>query len=221
MSRRHPLAFDPEGTSESEDLQKRPFQSLKEYKHWNTPGVNSHCRYTRLRKDYPVRLRRAFDHYDHKPLLSLLMAMFQMAVHHVGDLFTWIDSQYMSENTYANEADAWSLVAGCVAAYLKTLKTHHFWGEELTTFGGNLESEKCARLAWVIWVFGRSLMVSQDFVTARFRDHPASVAVYTNHMNSSCATKTELEITVKKLKKQAGVLSSMNGRIVALEKKKS
>ena len=228
MSRRRPLAFDPEGTAESEDLQKRPFQSLKEYKHWNTPGVNSHCRYsklmeqlTRLREDYPVRLRRAFDHYDHEPLLALLMGMFQMAVHHVGDLFTWMDTQYMSENTYANEADAWSLVAGCVAAYLKTLKTHRFWGEELATFGGNSDSEKCSRLARVIWVFGRSLTVSQEFVTARFRDHPASVAVYTDHMNRSRATKTELEVTVKKLKEQAGVLSSMNGRIVALEKKKS
>ena len=68
---------------------------------------------------------------------------------------------------------------------------------------------------------GRSLMVSQDFVTARFRDHPASVAVYTDHMNRSRATKTELEIMVKKLKEQAGVLSSMNGRIVAIEKKES
>ena len=60
----------------------------------------------------------------------------------------------MSENTYANEADVWSLVAGCVAAYLKTLKTHHFWGDELATFGGNSESKKCARLARVIWVLG-------------------------------------------------------------------
>ena len=51
----------------------------------------SHCRHSKLveqltwlREDYPVHLRRAFDHYDHEPLLSLLMAMFQMAVHHVG-----------------------------------------------------------------------------------------------------------------------------------------
>ena len=110
-----------------------------------------------------------------------------------------------------------------LGAYLKTLKTHRFWGEELATFGGTSESAKCSQLARVIWVFGRSLTVSQEFVTARFRDHPASVlaVLYTDHMNRSRATKTELEVTVKKLKEQAGVLSSMNGRIVALEKKKS
>ena len=121
----------------------------------------------------------------------------------------------MSENIYANETEAWSLVAGCVAVYLKMFKMHQFWGEELATFGGDLDSEKCSQLVQVIWVFGPSLTVAQ------FRNHPALVAVYTDHMNRSRARKTELEVTVKKLE-QAGILSSMSARIIALvEKKKS
>ena len=104
--------------------------------------------------------------------------MEEMAVRHVNSLFTWIDTQYCLEYTDANADDAWSLVTGCVDGYFKELKSHREWGLEASTLGDPLET-----LVRLIWVFGRSLTVSQKFLEMRFHDHPVSVAVYTDHMN--------------------------------------
>ena len=220
MNRRVPLAMEPEGTPVSVDQFGQPFQSLPKYSVWNTPGTKSTCRYRKLQSklelfqsSFPVQLMRAFHHFDHGPLHDLLRAMMDMAVRHVNSLFTWIDTQYRLEYTNANADDAWSLVTGCVAGYFKELKCHREWGLEASTLGDPLET-----LGRVIWVFGRSLTVSQQFLEMRFRDHPVSVAVYTDHMNKSRATRMELKVVEGKLGDLEKQFSSMGGRVKKLEK---
>jgi len=52
----------------------------------------------------------------------------------------------------------------------------------------------------------------------RFRDHPVSVAVYTDHMNKSRATRMELKVVEGKLGDLEKQFSSMGGRVKKLEK---
>ena len=131
----------------------------------------------------------------------------------MNSLFTWINTQYPLEYTNANADDAWSLVTGCVARYFKELKSHREWGLEASTLGDPLET-----LGRLIWVFGRSLTVSQKFLAMHFRDHPVAVAVYTDHMNKSRATRMELRVVEGKLGDLEKQLSSMGGRVKKLEK---
>ena len=133
----------------------------------------------------------------------------------MNSLFTWIDTQYRLEYTNANADDAWSLVTGCVVGYFKELKSHREWGlEASSTLGDPLET-----LGRLIWVFGRSsLTVSQKFLAMRFCDHAVSVAVYTDHMNKSRATRMELRVVEGKLGDLEKQLSSMGGQVKKLEK---
>ena len=62
------------------------------------------------------------------------------------------------------------------------------------------------------------LNVSQQFLEMRFRDHPVSVAVYTDHMNKSRATRMELKVVEGKLGDLEKQFSSMGGRVKKLEK---
>ena len=73
-------------------------------------------------------------------------------------------------------------------------------------------------LTKVIWSFGRSLTLSQEFFDADFGNHQTCVAVYTAHMNRSRATKTEVEQLMKKIEEMGKTISALTVRIAKLEK---
>jgi hypothetical protein len=220
VQRNFPLTFEPAGTPESDDTFLRPFYSLKASKHWLAKGMGS-CRYrkvskvlTQLESQYHKDLDKLIPSLEHKPVHTLLLAMFAMSVDHVKALFSWMDMKYSEEEKTSSPAEAWSLVTGCVAGYLGDLKKHRYLGDDID----EVAMDPLGTLAQVIWAFGRSLTLSKTFFNADFGNHQTCVAVYTAHMNRSRATKTELELLTKKFDELTKTLSSIAGRVAKLEK---
>ena len=218
--RNFPLTFEPAGTPESDDAFLRPFHSLKKPVHWLTKGFGT-CRYrkvvvalTKLESQYRTDLQRIIPAVEHIQIYNLLMAMFNMSVAHVKALFSWMDTKYSEEEKTSSATEAWSLVTGCVAGYLTDLKKRRYWGDDID----DVAVDPLRTLTKVIWSFGRSLTLSQAFFDADFGNHQTCVAVYTAHMNRSRATKTEVELLLKKIEEMSKTISSLTGRITKMEK---
>ena len=141
----------------------------------------------------------------------------------IESLLTWMDSFYQElQAGDSSSKDAWLLVCSCVRCYFKELRKVRAPAQAASNMSSPVE-----RAGSYIWAMAQSHRISSEFMSHRWREHPAVAGVINYHLFRFMVPLTlhnklkgEVGSLTKDLKERQAELSKLATRLKILETKK-